>query len=178
MKKYILLFVAIAALVMPFLACGSTAGSSNTGSAVTPSDNSNSTPTAPAQHFKVGAVVKVGDTWQVTVNGAKTSKGGEFDSLKGGEIFLEIDVTLKNISPQEQNTSSFVDWTLKDSGGQKYPLSYASDAPASPDGKVAAHDQLRGTLVYTVPKTMKQFTLAFAPDLLSAGQTIWDVTVK
>lgn len=177
MKRLILLTVAILALVVPFIACGSTAGG-NTGSAVTPNDSSASPTTAPAQHFKIGAIVKVGDTWQVTVHSAKFSKGGEFDSLKSGQIFLEIDVTLKNISSQEQDASSVIDWTLKDSTGQKYDTSYASDAASSPDGKVAAHDQLRGTLAYTVPKTMKQYTLAFAPDLLSSGQTIWDITVS
>jgi hypothetical protein len=39
----------------------------------------------------VGESVSI-DSWLVTVNGAKTSKGGQYDTLDhAGDVFLEID---------------------------------------------------------------------------------------
>lgn len=175
MKRLILLALAIFALAIPFLACGTDTTGTNTGTAVT-ATASEATPT-PAAHFKIGQTVKVGTTWQIIVHGAKASPGGQFDSLKAGDAYLEIDVSLKNITAKEQNTSSLIDWNIQDSTGQKYSSSFASDAPSGPDGKVEAGSTLRGTLVYEVPKAEKHYTLSFAPDLLSSGQTIWDITV-
>ena len=125
------------------------------------------------QTFKVGDVVTVGTDWQVTVNSVKTSAGGDFDQLKTGDTFLEISVTMKNISSQEQDASSLIFWSLKDSTGQQYDEAVVTDAPSTPDGKVAAGDKLTGTLSYQVPLTQKQFELSFAPDPISSGQTIW-----
>lgn len=125
--------------------------------------------------FKVGDVVTVGTDWQVTVNSVKTSAGGDFNEPKTGDTFLEVSVTLKNISSQAQEASSLLFWSLKDSTGQQYDESVVTDAPNTPDGKVAAGDKLTGTLSYEVPltQTQKQFELSFAPDPTSTGQTIW-----
>lgn len=123
--------------------------------------------------FKVGDVVTVGTDWQATVNSVKTSAGGDFNEPKTGDTFLEVSVTLKNISSQEQEASSLLFWSLKDSTGQQYDEAVVTDAPSTPDGKVAAEDKLTGTLSYEVPLTQKQFELSFAPDPISTGQTIW-----
>jgi hypothetical protein len=48
------------------------------------------------QYFKVGDQVKVGDTFVVTVNSVKTSKGDQFTKPKTGNTFLVVDVTIKN----------------------------------------------------------------------------------
>lgn len=136
-------------------------------------NNSRTKATNSSQTFKVGDVVTVGTDWQVTVNSVKTSAGGNFDALKTGDTFLEISVTMKNISAQEQEASSLIFWSLKDSVGQHYDEAVVTDAPSTPDGKVAARDKLTGTLSYQVPLTQKQFELSFAPDPVSSGQTIW-----
>lgn len=129
--------------------------------------------TSSNQTFKVGDVVTVGTDWQVTVNSVKTSAGSDFNEPKTGDTFLEISVTMKNISSQEQDASSLIFWSLKDSTGQQYDEAVVTDAPSTPDGKVAAGDKLTGTLSYQVPLTQKQFELSFAPDPISTGQTIW-----
>lgn len=136
-------------------------------------NNSRTNTTSSNQTFKVGDVVTVGTDWQVTVNSVKTSTGGDFDQPKTGDTFLEISVTMKNISAQEQDASSLIFWSLKDSTGQQYDEAVVTDAPSTPDGKVAAGDKLTGTLSYQVPLTQKQFELSFAPDPISTGQTIW-----
>ncbi len=175
-KRFLIIGLCLVLLVGSLIACGES--SANTGTA-TSSSPSGSTPTsAPAQHFKVGQIVKVGDTWQITVDSAKTSTGSEFNKPQhSGDVFLVIIVTMKNLSNQEQNVSSLAQWTLQDTIGQKYDGTIDTDAGASLDGKVEAGSLLKGSLAYEVPKTMKSFTLAFEADITSSGETIWDISV-
>ncbi|WP_052887746.1 DUF4352 domain-containing protein [Thermogemmatispora carboxidivorans] len=179
MKRVLSLVIGVGLLIMALLACdGST--SSNTGTAVTPSSSSTTnkpTGTTTTQHFKVGQAVKVGDIWQVTVLGAKTSDGDEFSHPKTGNTYLLIDVALKNLSNSEQTVSSAVNFTLRDSSGQEMDFAFVSSAPKTPDGKVEAGEQIRGTLTYEVPRSEHHYTLAFVSDLLESGQTIWDISI-
>jgi DNA-binding Xre family transcriptional regulator len=115
-----------------------------------------------SQHFAVGQVVKVGDVWDVTVNSVKTSKGDQFSVPKSGNTYLIIDLTMKNISAQEQNVSSLVSFNLQDLAGLKYTETITTMSDIHPpDGKVEAGSPLRGQLVYEVPTSMKNYTLSF-----------------
>jgi hypothetical protein len=174
MKRTFILLFGIAIIAGSFLACG---GSDNTGTQANATNNSTTT-SQPTQHFKVGDTVKVGDTWQVVINSVKTDPPGQFSSLKSGNVYLLIGVSLTNISNKEQTTSSLADWKLTGTDGQSYNTTYDSDAPSAPDGKVEAGSPSKGTLVYEVPSTVKEFRLAFAPSFFSSGQTIWDLTVS
>ncbi len=134
------------------------------------------TPVTSTQHFTVGQVVKVGDTWDVTVNSVKTSRGDQYSAPKSGNTYLIIDLTMKNISSQEQNVSSLISFDLKDSTGQKYTETITTMSDIHPpDGKVEAGAPLRGQLVYEVPTSIKDYTLSFQADFTSSGQTIWDI---
>ncbi|RAQ96176.1 DUF4352 domain-containing protein [Thermogemmatispora tikiterensis] len=182
MKRALSLVIGVGLLIMALLACdGST--SSNTGTAVTPSSSSTTnkasgaTSSPATQHFKVGQTVKVGDIWQVTVLGVKTSDGDEFSHPKTGNTYLLIDVSLKNLSSSEQIVSSAANFTLRDSSGQEMDFTIVTSAPKTPDGKVEAGGQIRGTLAYEVPLSEHHYTLAFVSDLLESGQTIWDITI-
>jgi hypothetical protein len=178
-KRFLVIGFCLVVLFGSLLACGE--ASNNTGTAVNSnsSSSSGSTPTsAPAQHFKIGQTVKVGSDWQVVVDSAKTSTGSEFNKpQKAGDVYLIITVSMKNISSQEQDASSLLQWSLQDSTGQKYTETIDSDAGSSPDGKVEAGMPLKGDLVYEVPASQKSFTLAFEADLTSSGQTIWEISV-
>jgi hypothetical protein len=158
-----------------FVACGGSS-SSNTGTAVTPTSTSAASTAPSTQHFKVGQTVKVGDTWEVTINSAKTSEGEQFLTPPAGHHYLIVDVTLKNISSQEQNVSSALNFTLQDSTGQKYTETILP-GKTPPDGKVEANSPLRGQLSYEVPTDQKAFTLAFEANIISGGQTNWDIHV-
>jgi Domain of unknown function (DUF4352) len=176
MKKAFFIALGTLILAAAFLACG--AASSNTGTlAGNGTTNTNAAPTqAPAKHFKPGDQVNVGANWQVTVNTAKTSQGDSFITPKSGNQYLLIDVSLKNISNKEEVASSLAQWALRDTTGQQYTETIVTDATA-PDGKVEAGSPLRGVLAYEVPTSTKSFTLAFENDLLSSGQTIWDIAL-
>ena len=127
---------------------------------------------------KIGDVVTL-DGWQVVVNGAKTSHGGEFDTPQhAGDIYLEIDASVTNQTGQNQTFSSLLSFTLKDSTGQKYDQSFVSDAPSPPDGNVQSNGKLRGTLVYEIPPTMKTFELDFSPSLESNDLAVRNITVS
>ncbi len=174
--RRLLSFIVIVITIVGLVSCGSSA--SNTGTTAPPTSSSGNTPTtAPTQHFKVGVPVKVGDTFIVTLNSAKTNPGSEFSMPKAGNIYLVIDVTLKNVSAIEQNVSSVLQFTLQDATGQKYDQTFADFAKASPDGKVVPNSLLRGELVYEVPKALYDFTFSFEADITSPGQTIWDIHV-
>jgi predicted RecA/RadA family phage recombinase len=180
MKKTVFL-LSLMVFVGALLACG--ASDNNTGSAVssTPSSSSPSAKSsqapASATHFKVGQVVKVGDTWQVTVNSVKTSQGDDMDKPQKGQYLL-LDVSVKNISSQEQNISSLANFKLTDDTGISYTEAItALGNPNPPDGKVEAGSPLRGTFTYDVPTSVKKFTFSFEPDIMSSGQTIWDINV-
>lgn len=160
-----LVVVVLAAAV--FLACGS--GDANAGSTTTGGTSSSG-----GKHFKVGDQVKVGNTYVVTVNSVKTSKGDDISQPKSGNTFLIVDVSIKNVSSKEQDLSSLLQFTLKDSSGQKYDETILSGATA-PDGKLAAGDVVKGQIPYEVPAAQHSFTLAFEADIISSGQTIWDL---
>lgn len=165
----IALLLALGAVIM---ACGST--TDNAGSVTTGSTSKTS---STAKHFKVGQQVKIGSTWIVTINSATTHAATEFDTPKAGDTYLVIDATFKNISSSEQNLSTLLQLSLKDSTGQSYDETITTFAKQPPDGKVAAGDLNRGQIVYEVPKSQKTYTLAFEADIVSSGQVVWNITI-
>jgi len=169
-RLYLLLGVmSVAALLI--LACGGSSAP-NTGAAVTGTVLLPSV--TPLPRFKVGQPVKIGESWIVTVSGVTTSDGDDFSAPPQGNTYLIIHVMLKNISAQEQNVSSFLQFSLRDQTGQPYREAIV-DFTSAPDGKVEPADILSGNLVYPVPTTLHQFTFAFQADILRPGQTLWDI---
>lgn len=171
-----------ALVIMAFMLVGCSE-SNNTGTAASAPSTSLAATPAPTkasapQHFKVGQAVNVGDpaVWQVTVNSVKTSTGSQYEKPEKGQFIL-IDVSLKNVSAKEQDVSSLLNFKFTDDTGVSYTEGYFSGAANSPNGKVEAGMPARGTLVYDVPTSVHKLTLAFAPDMLSSGQVIWDITV-
>jgi hypothetical protein len=141
------------------------------------------TPTQPSSSstsgsHKLGDVVTI-DNWQVVVNNAKISHGGQYDTVQHtGDVFLEIDVSVTNQTGKSQTFSSLLNFTLKDSTGQTYDQSFVSDAPSSPDGTVANGSKLRGTVVYEVPPTMHSFEFDVAPDSFNSSDVAtWNLSV-
>ena len=112
----------------------------------------------------------------MTVNSAKTSNRDDITQPKSGDTFVIMDVTIKNVSNQEQNISSLLQFNMKDSTGQVYTETIV-DGATPPDGKIEPGDVLRGQLAYEVPTSQHSFTFSFEADITSSGQTIWDVTV-
>src|SRR5258708_3945979 len=68
----------------------------------------------PSQQNAAGKPVVASDTWTVTLNSAATGTGNDFIKPKSGNIFLEINVTLKNTSSSSQTASSLLLFSLID----------------------------------------------------------------
>lgn len=173
-------------VVALLLVCGCVAASPGSKSGTTTKQTSDGTsapaatntpkPVANGRH-KVGEAIKEGD-WEVTVNGVKTDPGGQFDTLKDGDIFVFVDVSITNTSSTSQNFSSLLQTSFKDSTGQEYNETFASDSPASPnEGAIASGDITRGTIVYEVPKAQQAFIFSFKSDAFGSSQSQWDLSV-
>lgn len=169
-------FTLLGVLALVIMACGDTTANTGTSVGSSSGGNSNTTSSNTSKHFKVGDQVKVGDTYIVTINSFKTDPGDEFDKPKSGNKFVVIDLTIKNISSDEQDLSTDLQCTLKDSTGQKYDQTILSDA-TDPSGKLAAGDIVKGQAAYEVSAAQHNFTFAFEADIISGGQTVWDLHV-
>jgi uncharacterized protein DUF4352 len=133
--------------------------------------------TSSARHFKVGAQVKAGDTWTVTINSARLHGPTIFDRPRTGDTYLVIDATFKNTSSRTRILSSSLQMSLQAPTRQAYNQTIVTFSTISPDGSVAAGAALRGQLVYEVPKGKKSFVFTFEPDIMNSGQIHWDITV-
>lgn len=172
LRRFLPLLALLFAVSGAIIACADS--SANAGSSTTGGSSSSS---SSAKHFKVGDQVKVGDTWVVTLNSATTHGATDFDQPKSGDTYLVLDISFTNVSSKEQDISTLLQLTLKDSTGQKYDETIVSFVSGTPDGKVEAGDVNRGQVVYEVPASQKSFTLAFESDITSSGQTIWDISL-
>ncbi len=173
--------VVIAAIVVISMAASGGKASTTTSTGGTSTSANATQPTADTGNasttHKIGDVVTL-DGWQVTVNGAKVSKGGEFDTpQKAGDVYLEINVTIVNLTSQPQTFSSDLAFTVKDSTGQSYNQTIVSNAPATPDGTVQKNARLRGTVAYEIPPSLHSFSFLFTPDFISTDQAVWNLAV-
>lgn len=123
----------------------------------------------------VGKSYRVNDTWTVTVNGAKTSQGSDYINPKSGNIFLIVDVTLKNTSNEVQHASGIIQWSLSDATGQKYNGTFIPGA-TDPGGAMAPGSLVRGQLAYEVPLSIHSYTLQFN-DFLSNDIAEWEIKI-
>jgi hypothetical protein len=132
-------------------------------------------PTQPGVNT-IGKAVQVGNTWVVTVNSVKTSPGSDYTKPKSGNIFVVVDITVKNISSSSQDVSSLLMFNLKDATGQQYTEAF-TEFTNPPDGTVAPNSLLQGQLVYEVPSTDHSFTFTFQTDSTGGDIANWNVKV-
>ncbi|HEY7416413.1 MAG TPA: DUF4352 domain-containing protein [Ktedonobacteraceae bacterium] len=154
---------------------GSNSNTSATSITPTPSHSNNSSSSSTSQN-KPNDPVSVADTWQVTIGNITTNDGDAISQPDAGNVYLQIGVSLKNISDQTQTASSVLMWDLKDTSGKQYDPVLLTSAN-SPDGDVGAGQSLQGTLVYEVPQSTTSFTLSFTSDLDSTPVE-WDISAQ
>jgi len=182
------LWIALGVILLVLVVC-SAAASQLKGTSTAPNTNTQSTqpahqqatqpvatPTqAQAQGNVIGKPVQINDTWTVTLNSVSTSKGTDFNKPKSGNIFLVVNVTLKNTSTQNQTASSLTMFSLKDGTGQTYDQNVFQGK--SPDGTVAAGGVIRGDIAYEVPTSIHNFTLQCTPSLGTNDLAEWAVKI-
>ena len=183
-KKRKIWLWALIGMVVIFAMCGifaalpSKGNNSNTSvTSTTPtSSHSNNPSSSSTSQNKPNDPVSVANTWQVTVGNITTSDGDAISQPNAGNVYLQIDVTLKNISDQTQTASSVLMWNLTGASGNQYDPALLTSA-TSPDGDVGAGQSLQGTLVYEVPQSATSFTLGFTSDLDSTPVE-WDISAQ
>ncbi len=114
------------------------------------------------------SVARIGDdvssgSWHVTVNSVSSSRGkGFLSSPQAGDVYLIIDITLKNAAATAQTSSTTEQWKLRDAQGQTFDEDIFYSA-RSPEGSIGPGQQAHGPIAYEVPQDIHSFTLQFIP---------------
>ncbi len=124
----------------------------------------------------IGRPVVVDSTWTVTVNGARISLGDAFSTPAAGDVYLVVDVTVKNTSRHFQDMLSGNQLLLQDSTGQQYQEAI-TDFATPPDGTIKPGGSQRGQLAYEIPTTMHTFSYYFQADVNGTDLTEWSLHV-
>ncbi len=127
----------------------------------------------------VGQPLQAGANWVMTVTSVHASTSSDY-APKKGDTYLEISLTLKNVSPNTQFVSSMIEFTLADSGGGQYSESvndtYTRQAV---DGHLTMNQALNGQVAYEIPQSQHHFVLTFhygLPDG-SSDSASWNISI-
>ncbi|PZN00859.1 MAG: hypothetical protein DIU76_11980 [Bacillota bacterium] len=126
------------------------------------------------QVFKVGDTVQF-DNLHITVHGARTSKGSEFEKPQQGK-FLIVDVTVENKGNEPATVSQLMQTKLQDDQGRSYTPIIFSGAKGQLDGEVGPGRKLRGEVVFDVPNAAHYEFIFENP--FTTGQAIWKIEGK
>lgn len=135
--------------------------------------SSNSDGATSSDHHKINETVSVDGIWQITVTKVYTSQGDEYTVPKQGDTFLQIDISMKNVSSIQRYAYESL-FNLHDDSGQTYEMTFLGNAQP-PDGQVSAGGPLKGTLTYEVPASTKSFVLSFS-STFESQLVNWDIT--
>ncbi len=126
----------------------------------------------------LGQPLQAGPNWVMTVTGVHTTTTSDYP-LKAGQTYLEISITLKNVSPNTLFVSSMIEFTLADTSSGQYTESvndtYTHQAV---DGHLSMNQTLTGQVAYQVPQAQHHFMLVFhygLPDG-SSDAVSWEIT--
>lgn len=124
----------------------------------------------------IGKPVVVDGTWTIIVHGVKTSTGDPYSAPGAGNVYLVVDVTVKNTSKHFQDMLSGNQLVLKDSTGQQ-SREAITDFATPPDGTIRPGGALRGLLAYEIPATAHSFFYYFQADTSGTDLTEWALHV-
>ncbi|GAG64650.1 unnamed protein product, partial [marine sediment metagenome] len=106
--------------------------------------------------FEIGDTIKMGNL-QFKVNSVRTSEGDEFFKPDEGNVYLFVDITIENISNEEENISSLLMFKIVDKDGRSYNIALLGEAKGSVDGSLGAGRKMTGELSYEVLKDINEF---------------------
>lgn len=156
-----------------------TQGTSTTNGVTPVATKPTSTPTASNASHSIGTPVQAGAEWIVTITGVKETTSSLF-APNAGNTYLEVSLTLKNISGNTLPLVSIIEFTLVDGSGHRYSETATDTNIHNPaDGNVNSNQTLAAQIAYEVPKNQHTFTLTFAYGLHdNNGASIsWQFTV-
>ena len=151
-----------AALVLS--SCGGEDGSTKVGQV----GGSPTTVKPPTDAFKVGDLVKAGDT-EVIVHGFQDPFDAGGQKPAEGSRFVAVDVEVKNVSASPQVISSFGQFELKDSQGKSYDAAVLRGGSPPVGGPLAVGASRRGIIAYEIPGGSQGLLLVFKDRLADKG---------
>lgn len=125
----------------------------------------------------IGDVVTAG-TWNVSVNSVTSNRGnGSLNAPQAGDVYLVIDITLKNTATTSQKSSTLGQWKLSDAQEHIYDEDIFYSA-RSPEGSVAPGQQVHGPIAYEVPQNIHSYTLQFMPNAGDTADLVqWNLSI-
>jgi hypothetical protein len=136
-------------------------------------------PTASRSAFNsVGVPVQAGNDWLVTITSARATSASLI-APNAGNTYLEMHLTLKNISARTITLASLLEFSLTDASGHRYNETVTdTNLRRTPDGNINAHQTLDAQIAYEVPKNQHTFIFTFAFGLSSgSGASVsWKLT--
>lgn len=124
-------------------------------------------------NLNAGDTAKVGDA-EVTVHGARRSTGEEFFSPDAGNVWIIVDVTVRNSGDDAYNLSSLLQTGVRDPEGREYDIAIGPDTQGSLDGTIPAEDLLRGEAAFEVPEAATGLQFVFK-QAIGEEQARWNV---
>ena len=122
--------------------------------------------------FKVGETVKYNNV-ELTVTKFKTTKGGEFDSLKTGNEYAIVTVKYKNTGKENIPYNPF-DFKIRNSKGQVTDNTYISaiEKDKLDSGDLAPGGEGEGSMAFEVPKGDKGLVLQYTGNLFESESKV------
>ncbi len=116
----------------------------------------------------MGEVVKTSNGATIIISDLKKSKGGEYDSVKPGNEFVMVTVTIKNTGKENISYNPY-DYKMQNSQGQILDGTYSSinEATALGDGNLAVGGSVTGTLIFEQPKDDKALSLIYTGNMFT-----------
>jgi flagellar basal body-associated protein FliL len=143
----------------------------------TPTVQATASPTATPVVSTTGTLnqpLQAGENWVVTVTRVTTTTNSDFPP-QTGYTYLEISLSLKNVSATPQMLASLLQFTFTGASGKKYNEAAAitkdTNIQQTPDGTINSGQTLKAQLSYLVPQAQHTFTLSFAYDLIEGGSS-------
>lgn len=119
------------------------------------------------EFFKIG---EIAETKQVkaTITQMEKSQGTEFNKPSAGHEFVLLHMTIENVSDQEVNVSSMLNFDayVDDSAiNENLGAQISKEGTNTMDGTIAAGKKLTGVLAYEVPQGWKKLEIHYRPNL-------------
>ena len=123
-----------------------------------------------SKQFKVGDVVKIGDT-ELIIKSAEYVKGNQYVPPKKGKV-LKLEIEGKNNGGQSWFLTD-ADFNLYDPSGRKLEQYFGVD-DLSFSGEVNQGKSVQGKIYYDVPK-VDSFELVYKPNFLTNQEIKFDI---
>ncbi|MGL4335937.1 MAG: DUF4352 domain-containing protein [Turicibacter sp.] len=121
--------------------------------------------------FKIGDTIEI-KNFKVTVNSVRTSLGKQFMEPEAGNEFFLVDVTVENISTEEQVVSSMMMFNIVDQDGRQMDQAIFADMNGQLDGSISPGRKMTGEYAVEVVAGTTGLELEFNGSFLTGQQVI------